>query len=432
MSGLEIRWPDAAAERVRAAQGRLTRAGEALRARSLRDRIAAVARVLEDWTKPDSPWRRELIESFSQTSAFDRGTVAEGLESALRAWQPARLRAAAERELACVLEDAKGAAPSRELAPYDWTAVLAGGTIPMPTLLSSLLPLVVGSPVLLRETSKDPVTGGLLARSLAERDSDLARAFEPIEFATDDVAALENLLAAPCVVATGSDETMRAIASRLRPDQRFVAYGHRVSIAVLGPQTASDRDAIAHGLALDVARWDQTGCLSPVVGHLVGLGDAEGEAFARAVADALESLSTTMPRGELPVSARALLSAERADARMRAASGRATLFERSDAVVVLEAEPGARPAPLHRFLRLVPLPSLSALPFALAELDAPLSNVAIAGFASAERAGLERILERFGTSRLSVPGQLQTPPIDWPRDGLPLFTPLARFIQRSD
>lgn len=432
MSGLEIRWPDAGGERVRAAQGRLTRAGEALRARSLPDRIAAVARVLDDWTKPDSPWRRELLESFSQTSPFDRATVAEGLESALRAWQPARLRAVAERELACVLAGADGSAPSRALVPYDWTAVLAGGTIPMPTLLSALLPLVLGSPVLLRESSKDPVTGSLLARSLAERDSDLARAFEPIEFATDDVEALESLLTAPCVVATGSDETMRAIASRLRPAQRFVSYGHRVSVAVVGPQTSSDLDAIARGLALDVARWDQTGCLSPIAGFLVGLGEAECSAFARAVAAALESLSTTMPRGELPVSARALFSAEREDARMRAASGRAMLFESREAVVVLESGASARATPLHRFLRLVPLPSLAALPPALADLGAPLSNVAVAGFTPAERAELGPILERLGASRLGPPGQLQTPPIDWPRDGLPLFVPLARFVQRTE
>lgn len=431
MSGLEIRWPDAAAERVRAAQGRLTRAGEALRERSLTDRIAAVARVLDDWTKPDSPWRRELIEAFSQTSTFDHGTIAEGLESALRAWQPAHLRAAAERELACVLAAADGSPPRRALAPFDWTAVLAGGTIPMPTLLSSLLPLVLGSPVLLRESSKDPVTGSLLARSLAERDSDLARAFEPIEFPTDDADAFASLLGAPCVVATGSDETMQAIAARLRPEQRFVAYGHRVSIAVLGPATPSDRDAIARELALDVARWDQTGCLSPIAGYLVGLGDDDCAAFARAMADALESLSKTMPRGELPVSARALLSAERADARMRAASGRAALFERTDAVVVLESRAGAGPAPLRRFLRLFPLPSLAGLPTALTALGAPLSNVAVAGFAANERAGLDPILERFGASRVTVPGRLQTPPIDWPRDGQPLFTPLARFVQRS-
>ncbi len=431
MSGLEIRWPDAAAERVRAAQGRLERAGEALRARTLRDRLAAVARVLDDWTRADSPWRRELIESFSATSPFSRGTVAEGLESALRAWDPARFVAAAEQELAGAFTPPGGGPPARTLVPFAFTAVLAGGTIPMPTLLSALLPLVLGSPVLLRETAKDPVTGRLLARSLAERDTTLARAFEPIDFPSDDALALEGLLAAPCVVATGSDETMRAIAARLRPDQRFVAYGHRVSLALVGP-AAAGREEIARGLALDVARWDQTGCLSPIAGLLVGLDEAEQHRFAEAVARALDALATTMPRGELPVAARALHANERAEARMRAASGRASLFEGRDSCVVLEADGLQRPAPLHRFLRLVPMPSLAGLAGALDALGAPLSNVAIAGFAPGDRAQLAAVLADRGASRLTRPGRLQTPRIDWPRDGLPLLAPLARFVAREE
>ena len=48
MSGLDIHWPDAASERVRAACGRLETAGAALRARSLSHRIASVARVVGD------------------------------------------------------------------------------------------------------------------------------------------------------------------------------------------------------------------------------------------------------------------------------------------------------------------------------------------------------------------------------------------------
>lgn len=434
MTRLEIQWPDEAAERVRAARGRLERAGEALRARSLPSRIAAVARIVEDWTRADSPWRRELVESFASTSAFDRATVAEGLESALRAWDPARFVAAAERELAAVLAAPDGTRPTRALAPFAWTAVLAGGTIPMPTLLTSLLPLVLGSPVLLRETAKDPVTGPLLARSLAARDEGLARAFLPVEFPSDDAPALRELLEAPCIVATGSDETMRAIATQLRVDQRFVAYGHRVSIAIVGPQAASERDAatVAADLALDVARWDQTGCLSPIAVLLVGFEPEARRAFASHVARALDALATRLPRGELPAASRALFAAERAEARMRAASGRAELFEGRDAVVVLEADAEPRPAPLHRFLRVVPIGGLDALPNAIARIGAPLSNVAVAGFAHEERSGLVAELARHGASRITTPGRLQTPPIDWPRDGWPLFLPLARFCETQD
>ena len=69
MTRLEIEWPDATAERVRAARGRLERAGEGLRAMSLEERLQSIARVLEDWTAFDSPWRRELSRSITCCSA---------------------------------------------------------------------------------------------------------------------------------------------------------------------------------------------------------------------------------------------------------------------------------------------------------------------------------------------------------------------------
>lgn len=454
MSRIEIQWPDAGAERIRAACGRLAAAAPALRARPLAERLATVARVVGDWTAPDSPWRRELAEVFAATSGFSAGTVREGLESALRAWRPEHLVAAVERELGGFLSaetatdagDEGAAVGSRQeggslagprsssaethrlaLAPFDWTTVLAGGTIPMPTLLSSLLPLVLGSPVLLRESSKDAVTGRLLARSLAARDARLARAFEPIAVATDDTEALAILLSAPCVVATGSDETVHAIASRLSVRQRFVAYGHRVSLVVVGRTRPVDRDAVAREIALDVARWDQTGCLSPIAVHLVDFPATDREAFARACHRALAEVARTMPRGTPPTTSRALHAAERAEARMRAASGRALLFEGDDATVVLEPDAVPRPAPLYRFLRIHPVDSLGGLEAALAALDAPLSSVALAGFDPRERAEVEQRLTHLGASRFTRPGRLQTPRIDWPRDEMPLLVPLARF-----
>lgn len=426
---LEIRWPDAAAERVRAAVGRITRAGPALRARALPDRIAAVARVLGDFARPDSEWRRELAESFAAASPFTPGTVAEGLTSALTAWHPETFVAAAQRELASVLGDAASTPPRAALTPFEWTAVLAGGTIPMPTLLSALLPLVVGSPVLLRESAKDSVTGNLLARALTARDAGLADAFGHVALDWEEPGALDALLEAPCIVATGSDETMRAIAARLSPRQRFVAYGHRVSIVVLGRASAAALPDLARAIALDVARWDQTGCLSPIAVLAVAFEPAEADALARAIAGALDAISPSMPRGEPPIAARTLLAAERAQARMRAAGGRALVLEGRDSTVVLEADASPRPAPLYRFLRVLPVDSVESLPLALADLAAPLSNVALAGFDALERERVVSSVTRFGASRLTCPGRLQTPPVDWPRDGLPLLTPLARFVQ---
>lgn len=430
MSRLEIEWPDANLEQVRAARGRLELAGEGLRAMSLEARLQSAARVLEVWTAIDSPWRRELITTFASESRFHENTVREGLDAALRAWKPAAFIECARRELAPVFRSADLA-----LSPFDWTAVLAGGAVPMPTMLNVLIPLVLGSPVLLRETSNDRTTAALLKRSLEAQDETLARAFEHLALPADDVA-FQSLLDAPCIVATGSDETIRSLSARIGPSQRFLAYGHRFSIGVLGTGSELDADAIrrsAEGFALDVVRWDQTGCLSPVLVYLVGGEPSADKEFARAMADALEGISRSMPRGEITTSVAASHASERAEARMRQSAGTSVretlLFEGADYTVVLEANAQPRPAPLHRFLRLMPVDSLGELERALSPFAGQLSNVALAGFSVEEADVLQRGLARFGTSRFTEPGRLQTPPVDWPHDGMPLLTPIARFVQ---
>jgi hypothetical protein len=426
MTELEIKWPDDMTEQVRVAIGRIVVAGEALRSISLEERLHLVRLVLEDWTRADSPWRRELVTLFSEDSPFHEGTIREGLDAALRAWKPDALVECAMRELAPALHS-----DSLALSPFAWTAVLAGGGIPMPTLLSGLLPLILGSPVLLREASGDRVTAGLLKRSLEKRSEILAAAFEHISFASEDTAFAE-LLVAPCVVATGSDETIRSISNRLLPSQRFVAYGHQFSIGILGPHLPESEDSIkriSEAFALDIARWDQLGCLSPVVLYLVGLDPSTNESIANALASALENLQGTMPRGSMSTAVRAGHANEIAEARMREAEGLATLFEGSDSVVVLEANTDPRPAPLHRFIRLMPVASLDRLEEALAPFSGHLSNVATTGFSPDQARDLIEFLSRLGTSRLTNPGRLQTPPIDWPHDGMPLLTPMARFVQ---
>lgn len=426
MSKLEFKWPDDVAERVRVARGRVEQAGEALRSMSFEDRLRSVALVLDDWTGADSNWRRELALRFPEESPLHEKTIREGLDAALRAWKSEDLIACARREIATTRDS-----NSIELSPFAWTAVLGGGGIPMPTLLSGLLPLIVGSPVLMREPSSDRVTGSLLKRSLEARNEELGRAFESIWFPSDDIA-LEELLEAPCVVATGSDETIRAISQRLRPNQRFVAYGHQFSVGVLGPALDLDDGALREtsaAFALDIARWDQSGCLSPAVLYLVGVDADHRERIASAVADALEELHERMPRGRMSTVQSAQHAYEIAEARMRQADGKSMLVEGSDFVVVLEANASARAAPLQRFIRLMPVDSSSALLESLAPFAGHLSNVACVGFSEIDAIALQESLSGLGVSRITKPGQLQTPPIDWPHDGMPLLTPIARFIQ---
>ena len=117
---------------------------------------------------------------------------------------------------------------------------------------------------------------------------------------------------------------------------------------------------------------------------------------------------------------------------MRAASGETVLLEGDGHTVVLEEDARPRPAPLHRFLRLHPLDTPARLLEALRPFDGQLSSVALLGFEDRSDPGgrpLAEHLTQLGVSRVAAPGTLQTPPIDWPRDGLPLFTPMARFAE---
>jgi hypothetical protein len=437
MNGPEIAWPDIGVEKVRAAEGRLLAAGEALRRMPFGERLTRVASVLETWTRADSPWRRALIEGLSLPSGFSPGTLRESLDAALRAWRPQDLIVCGEREIGSQCD------AGHTLAPFEWTLVIAGGAIPMPTLLTALLPLALGSPVLLRASRHDPVTGELLARSLAACDETLARAFATVRFPVEDADAYGAALEAPCVVATGSDESLRAIAARLDGRQRLVGYGHRFSIGVIGPELTTRPDMLdeaARGFALDVARWDQSGCLSPVVVYLVDVPREAAIRFAEAVSAQLSLLSVEMPRGQLDAAAAIRLSQELSGARMRVGEEGTSVQTGSDHAVVLEPDPSPRPAPLGRFLRLLPVRDPAGLDRALRPFHGHLSCAALAGFqhesigpgakpsAPSLESTVRRTLLQAGVSRITRPGQLQIPPVDWPRDGLPLFTPLARFV----
>jgi hypothetical protein len=177
-----------------------------------------------------------------------------------------------------------------------------------------------------------------------------------------------------------------------------------------------------------VARWDQSGCLSPAFVYLVGLDDTARRGVAQHLGRALDSLSEEMPRGAVSKPALATLAIELGEARMRAASDPAVVvIEAHEATLVLEADARPRPAPLHRFLRLHPVDDGAGLVRALEPFRGQLSNVAFAGFPDDARRSLEDALAALGVSRFTAPGQLQTPPVDWPHDGLPLLLPMARF-----
>jgi hypothetical protein len=397
----------------------LRRAGERLRRRSAADTLDALCRVLDGWNDPDSPWRAELLATLPEATGFTRETVREGLSRALVDWNGQALRALVARELGDV--EAEG---------FACTAVLLAGSIPMPTLLAILAPLVLRSPVFAKCASRDPVTAPLVARSIRALDPELGSCVEVACFPGSDSEAMRMLLASECVVATGSDETIAAVAGRVARSQRLVRHGHRLSLAALGA-SASRGEALAAAataLALDISLWDQLGCLSPIAVYVASRDDAAADRVAEALAAALAQAEKRWPRGRVEPADAALLAHERAAAELRSAAGRrVSLFSGAQHAwtVVREEDAGPRPAPLHRFVRVLPVSDEAELLAAIEPLSRQLAAVAIAGF-GAEEPALAAALIRHGASRVCAPGSLQAPPLDWRNDGRGVVAPLAR------
>lgn len=397
--------------------------GAGLRSLPRHRRLDALGGVLERFAAPDSACRRELEQRLPKATGFSAETVRAGLATALAGWNTAALHELAGRELD-PLEDGATC-----VSGFETTGLFLAGAIPMPSLLSMLAPLALGSPVLAKCASRDPLTPHLVARALGEADPALEGCAAAVGFAGDDRGCVDALLEAECVVVTGSDATVAAVRGRAPASCRLVPYGHRVSLAAVGREALSPSrvDEVARRIATDAALWDQLGCLSPIA--VFAESEAGADALSEALASAFGALERRMPRGEVEDAAAAFLAHERAEAELRAAAGtRVRLLSGSDAAWTVVREDGLapRPAPLHRFLRVHPLAGAADLTEGVSPYRRHLAAVAVEGFGSGD-AALARSLVRLGASRVCAPGALQAPPLSWPRDGRPVLLPLARF-----
>jgi hypothetical protein len=406
---------------LRARLAALRAAGEELRARPASSVIDALAAVLDRWRDPDAPERRALERELPAVTGFSEANVREGLARGLAPWSGDAMRGLARRELA----GGNGAFARGHAV----TSVLLAGAIPMPALASVIAPLALRSAALVKTAARDPITAPLVARSIAAVDAQLGRCVEVVEFPGGDAECMEVFLGADCILATGSDATISAVAARVGPHQVLLRHGHRLSIAVLGRAACdgAELEEAAHGLALDVALWDQLGCLSPVGVYVAT--DASGvRRVGQALARALDAVGRALPRGEVDAQSAALFAHEVSSAELRAAAGRAVVVHAaSDATwaVVCEPDAGPRPIPLHRFVRVHPVPAPERLDTALGPLAAHLAGVALAGFGAAQPE-VEARLRALGATRVCAPGALQSPPLGWARDGLPALGSLIR------
>jgi hypothetical protein len=407
--------------------------------RKLADIISLLCEVAAGWLQPENKFRRLALEA-AASSGFSRPIVEKGLDDFFRRFTPENFDALLKQDLG---ESFLAVGSPNDLHPpvvrrHFWHGPqllvhIAAGNIPNPALMSLTLGLLTRSAQFMKCASGASLLPRLFAHSIYEADPKLGACLELAEWQGGN-PWLENALfaAADCVTATGSDETLTAIQSRVPAQVRFLAHGQRVSFGLV-TREALREEAVAQVIARvadDIVAWDQNGCLSPHVIYVEERGAVESDKFADLLAAELMQREQVAPRGKISVNESAEIASRRSIYEALAAHrGDVKIWQSQNSTawtVVFEHEVRFRFSPLNRVIFVKPVPDVTAVLKGVDEVKGKISTVGIA--APPEKFNeLAAQLARWGVTRVCPAGQMQNPPLTWRHDGRPALGDLITW-----
>jgi hypothetical protein len=412
-----------------------------LAARSTRSLVEVLSAVAESWQRPEYPFRKLALGQGPEVTGFSRATLANGLDAFFRQLTPENFNALLVQDLGHVNRlDEMVSSPGEQKLSRSGTARgpemlvhITAGNIPVPTLMSIVLGVLVRSAQFVKCASDAALLPRLFAHSLYEAEPKLGACLEIAEWRGGQTALEEAIFAeADCVTATGDDETLAAIRHRVPPKVRFLGYGQRVSFGYVASGALSGFNAskIVPRAATDVVAWNQLGCLSPHVIYVEHGGAVAAEQFAEMLADELAKREETEPRGEVAKETAAAIASRRAFYQVRAAHSPDTRHWQSwnstAWTVVYEADARFQLSCLNRFIYVKGVADLKA---ALENADQIRGKVSTVGLAAPEdQAGeFARQLAQWGVTRVCPLGRMQDPPLTWRHDGRPALGDLVTW-----
>jgi acyl-CoA reductase-like NAD-dependent aldehyde dehydrogenase len=380
--------------------------------------IAALCAAAKQLLDADNALGRALRRDLPKTTGLHPTMIDWGLCTSLNTLQPNVLRA---------LLHAQHSSTRCLAVPHKLVAVVLAGNLFSSAVRALFLPLLAGANVIAKAASADDVLPRALKRALDNADAEVGQRLQVVSFGRDDDAATQALLAqANAVSAYGDDATLQMLARGARPESHFIAHGHGMSAAYISRAQLTDatraRDA-ADRLALDIAAYDQRGCLSPQVAFVERGGAVDPRAFAELLARAsLPLLAELLPPGKPDTAARAAQLQWEA-----VAAARGELYRGASHAVSFERCLAARPSPGGRLISVYACEGVGALRAALAGFGAHLKCVGVAGPA-ATRAQVAESLRGLAAATVCRLGDMQTPPFDAYADGQPPLEGLFTFV----
>jgi hypothetical protein len=223
-----------------------------------------LAEVAAGWLDPDDPFRRLALDLGPAATGFSAATLARGLDAFFSRLNYDELQLLLLQEFGhverldrFVVHEAELKTRRSSVATSPALLVqFAAGNLPSPTLTSIVLGLLARSAQFIKLARGAELIPRLFAHSIYAVEPKLASTLELVAWPGGNLP-LESVLFdhADCVTATGTDETLDAIRSRLPRRVQFLGYGHRVSFGYLTREVLTRFHAreLAAKAAADVA-----------------------------------------------------------------------------------------------------------------------------------------------------------------------------------
>jgi len=394
----------------------------------------ATARLLD----AQDPLRRQADALLPCVTGFDAEMVRRGLQACLQAFRAPQLHRFVAEDFPNpkVLDEfqpaVKGGAV-RAFGPgllvHSWA-----GNVPGLPLWSLCCGLLVKAGNIGKLPSAEPVFATLAVQALTEVHPPLAQALALVWWKGGEPEPAATLFAqADAVLAYGSNEVVAQVRAQVPVTTRFLPYGHRLGVALVG-RCALDAlrgPATARLVAHDATRWDQQGCYSPHVVYVERGGLVSPAAFAQYVAAELAALSRRHPPRPRSLEDAASLAGWRQSAELRALGGGADFFADEAGAWSVAYSDGPVPLAPTAGLRSLQVVALDRLEDAAALLAPHARHLQTAGVAVApERLWpLAERLAAAGVTRVCALGAMAAPEAGWHHDGRFNLSDLVRLCE---
>ncbi len=427
---LRLRFANLEAPDIIALSTRLINAQEKLKSESVFKIVDWIDQAALRWSKPEDPIRKEAEACIPLAGGISKEMlrfVLDDLSNNLR--RPVLLKLLEEElgetsRLDQFCPKKKGTGLTKAFGPQLITQIVPAnvGTLSITSLICGLL---VKSANLIRTGPKDSLLPVLFARTLQEAWPEMAKAIGIVTWDKHEEhlteAAFQN---ADCAIVYGSDETQSILAKKIPIRTKVIRYGHRFSLGIVARE--SIHKALADQAALDIALFDQRGCLSPQLYYVESGGTNRPLDFAKWLAQSLDAVSLRLPKGMMTPEEAVEIQQIRAALPLKGGKVFASPAG-LDWTVLFDPDPAFSCSPLSRSIWIKSLEDLSEVPRLIA---AHRQSLQALGFAlpEARQAALIPILAEIGGSRICPIGQMQRPPMTWHHDGSYRLLPLLRFV----